>query len=245
MEEGKGRRHALGLLLDLVDRPAVALGEIVARPRWRWLLPVVLTIAAMVTLAIVSNPLAAERAQQVMQQQLALLSTAQAQAAGAWIDRFQQPAVLLATTIGAQLLGLALSWLIAAVILFFTSLIAGGDVTFSGLFSAMPWVWLPFALRDAIQAVYVLVKGTLIANQGLSYLVSTGNAVDDAQNLWYNVLARVDLFTIWHIVLVAVVLCVLPRFTKGKAFALTLVYVAVSLGLRLLPSVLSAALLPG
>lgn len=245
MEDGKRQRHVMGLLVDLVDRPAAALGEVAARPRWRWLLPAMLAIAAIVALAIVSSPLAAEQAQQAMQQQLAQLSAEQAEMAGQWIDRFQQPAVLLATTIGTGLLALVLSWLIAAVILYFATLIAGGDVTFGALFATLPWIWLPFALRDGLQAVYVLVKGALIANQGLSYLVSTGNAVDDAGNLWYNVLSRIDLFTIWHLVLVGVVLCLLPRFSRGKAFFLVLIYAVVSLGLRLIPSLLSSALLPG
>jgi len=245
MHESEPRRHALGLLADIVDRPAIALAEITARPRWRWLLPAVLAIVAMVALAVVSNPLTTEQAQLVMQQQLAQLSTEQAELAGTWIARLQQPSLLLATAIGAGLLGLALSWLVASVILYFSMLLSGGEVTFSGLFATLPWIWLPFALRDALQAVYVFVKGALIANQGLSYLVSTGSVVDDARNLWYNVLSRVDLFTIWHLVLVFVMLCVVPRFGKGKAFGLTLVYAAVSLGLRLLPSLLSGALLPG
>lgn len=245
MDETEPRRHALGLLADIVDRPAIALAEIAARPRWRWLLPALLVIAAMLALAIVSNPLTTAEAQQVMRQQLSQLSSEQAELAGTWIARFQQPALLLATTIGAGLLGLALSWLVASVILYFSVLVAGGDVTFGSLYATLPWIWLPFALRDALQTAYVLLKKALIVNQGLSYLVSTGSVVDDAKNVWYTLLSRVDLFTIWHLVLVIVVLTVLPRFGRGKAFFLALIYAALSLGLRLLPTLLSGALLPG
>lgn len=245
MEETKRRPSAVSLLVTLVDRPATALAEIAAYPRWRWLLPVILLIGAMIASTVLTGPLTVEQAQQAVQQQLATLSAEQAEMARAQIARLQQPQVLLATAIGTGLIGLLLSWLMASAILYFGVLIAGGDVSFTGLFATLPWTWLPFALRDVVQTGYILYKNELIANPGLSYFVSTGKLVEDAGNLLYNVLARVDLFTLWHLALVFVVLWVLPRFSKGKAFVLVLVYAALSLGLRLVPALLVRAFMPG
>ena len=245
MEETKRRPSAVSLLVTLVDRPATALAEIAAYPRWRWLLPVILLIGAMIASIVLTGPLTVEQAQQAVQQQLATLSAEQAEMARAQIARLQQPQVLLATAIGTGLIGLLLSWLMASAILYFGVLIAGGDVSFTGLFATLPWTWLPFALRDVVQTGYILYKNELIANPGLSYFVSTGKPVEDAGNLLYNALARVDLFTLWHLALVFVVLWVLPRFSKGKAFVLVLVYAALSLGLRLVPALLVRAFMPG
>ena len=245
MEETKRRPSAVSLLVTLVDRPATALAEIAAYPRWRWLLPVILLIGAMIASIVLTGPLTVEQAQQAVQQQLATLSAEQAEMARAQIARLQQPQVLLATAIGTGLIGLLLSWLMASAFLYFSVLIAGGDVSFTGLFATLPWTWLPFALRDVVQTGYILYKNEMIANPGLSYFVSTGKPVEDAGNLLYNALARVDLFTLWHLALVFVVLWVLPRFSKGKAFVLVLVYAALSLGLRLVPALLVRAFMPG
>lgn len=245
MEETKRRPFAVSLLVSLIDRPATALAEIAAYPRWRWILPVILLIGAMIASIVLTGPLTVEQTQQAVQQQLATLPAEQAEMARAQIARLQQPQVLLATAIGTGLIGLLLSWLMASAILYFSVLIAGGDVSFTGLLATLPWTWLPFALRDVVQAGYILYKNELIANPGLSYFVSTGKLVEDAGNLLYNVLARVDLFTLWHLALVFVVLWVLPRFSKGKAFVLVLVYAALSLGLRLVPALLVRAFMPG
>lgn len=245
MEETKRRPFAVSLLVSLIDRPATALAEIAAYPRWRWVLPVILLIGAMIASIVLTGPLTVEQTQQAVQQQLATLPAEQAEMARAQIARLQQPQVLLATAIGTGLIGLLLSWLVASAILYFSVLIAGGDVSFTGLFATLPWIWLPFALRDVVQTGYILYKNELIANPGLSYFVSTGKPVEDAGNLLYNALARVDLFTLWHLALVFVVLWVLPRFSKGKAFVLVLVYAALSLGLRLAPALLVRAFMPG
>jgi len=245
MEETKRRPFAVSLLVSLIDRPATALAEIAAYPRWRWVLPVILLVGAMIASIVLTGPLTVEQTQQAVQQQLATLPAEQAEMARAQIARLQQPQVLLATAIGTGLIGLLLSWLVASAILYFSVLIAGGDVGFTGLFATLPWTWLPFALRDVVQTGYILYKNELIANPGLSYFVSTGKLVEDAGNLLYNALARVDLFTLWHLVLAFVVLWVLPRFSKGKAFVLVLVYAALSLGLRLVPALLVRAFMPG
>jgi len=244
MEETRQRSHSFSLLVSLIDRPATALAEIAAYPRWRWVLPVVLLVGTMIASTVLTGPLMVKEAQQAAQQQLATLSPEQAKMVQAQMARFQQPRVLLAMAIGTGLIGLLLAWLLASAILYFSVLIGGGELDFNSLFATLPWTWLPFALRDAVQTGYILYQRKLIANPGLSYLVSTGKRTEDARNLLYNVLARVDLFTLWHLVLIFVVLWVLPRFSKRKAFVLTLVYAALSLGLRLLPVLLGRAFMP-
>ena len=244
MAETERRPNSFSLLVSLIDRPAKALAEIAAHPRWRWVLPVLLLVGAMIASAVLSSPLTTEQAQRVVEQQLAALPAEQAEMARTQVARLQQPAVMLAMSIGAGLLGLILSWLLASAILYFSVLISSGDVNFNGLFATLPWIWLPFALRDVVQTGYILYRNALIVNPGLSYFASTGKPVEDAQNLLYNVLGHADLFTLWHLGLVFAVLWVLPRFSKGKAFVLMLVYAALSLGLRLLPALLGRAFMP-
>jgi len=53
------------------------------------------------------------------------------------------------------------------------------------------------------------------------------------------------LFALWHVILVLALLVTVARFSKGKAFILTLVYAALSMGLRLIPALLSGRALLG
>jgi len=242
MAGGEKRPGALSLLVGLVDRPAAAVAEVAADPRLRWVLPVILLVATMLASIVLTSPLTAEQARQAIQQQLAALPADTVEIARAQIERFQQPQVLMAAAIGTGLLGLILSWLVASAILYFGMLIAGGDVNFNGLFATLPWIWLPFALRNAVQTGWILYRNRLISNPGLSYFVSTGSPTEDAVDLLYNLLGHMDLFGLWHLALVFVVLRVLPRFSAGKALVLTLLYAALNLGLRLLPVLLGRSL---
>ncbi|HUW14384.1 MAG TPA: hypothetical protein VM537_31970 [Anaerolineae bacterium] len=243
MADAERRTNSLSLFISLIDRPATALAEVAAHPKWRWLLPTILLVGAMVASIVLTSPLTTDQAQRTMQQQVAALPAGTAEMARAQIDRLQQPGFVLAMAIAGGLLGLALAWLLASAILYFSMVISGADLHFSALFATLPWVWLPFALRDVVQTGWILFRNRLIANPGLSYLVSSGKPLEDATNLLYGVLSYVDLFVLWHLVLVFVLARTLPRFSGGKAFMVTLIYAAISLGLRLLPVILGGSLL--
>ena len=116
---------------------------------------------------------------------------------------------------------------------------------FKGLFATLPWTWLPFGLRHIVQTGWMLYRNRLVANPGLSYFVSTGKPTEDAANVLFNVLGHVDLFAVWHLVLIYVVLRVVPRFGKAKALVLVSLYAALNLGLRLLPTLLGRSLMLG
>ena len=243
MADAERRPNGLSLLFSMIDRPALALAEIAARPKWRWVLPTILLLATTTGSIVLSGPLTAEQTQKALQQQLATLPAETAEMARAQIDRLQQPGFVLGMAIAGGLLGLALAWLLAAAILYFGMVVSGADLNFSALFATLPWLWLPFALRGVVQTGWMLYRGRLIANPGLSHLVSTGKPLEDAANVVYGALSYVDLFVLWHLVLAFVLARTLPQFSRGKAFVLTLVYAAISLGLRLLPTLLGGSLL--
>jgi len=229
----------------MVDRPAGALVPIAAEPRWVWLLPVVVAVVLAVAAIVLTFPLTSDSSLAALDQQLAALPSQQAEMVNARVAWLRQPSVWLGAGIASRLLWMFVSWLFSAVVLYLCMLLGGADVSFGGLFAAVPWTWLPFALRDVVQTAYVLLRGRLIANQGLSYFVSTGIPAEDATSLSYGLLAQVDLFALWHAVLVLVLLSAVPRFSRGKAFVLTAVYCALNLGLRLLPALLGRTFVLG
>jgi hypothetical protein len=87
-------------------------------------------------------------------------------------------------------------------------------------------------LETVVQTVYVAVKGRLVVNQGLSYLVSTGSRTADAGSLPYAALGMLTLFWLWHLLLTFKLLRVGPRLGGAAAFFVTLLYATLSVGVR-------------
>jgi hypothetical protein len=225
-------RSSWALLAGIVDRPSATLAEITARPRWRWVLPVVLAILATIASAVVAAPFLAAEAKLQMAAVLSRMPAEQLAQMPKQIAMFQTPLFVGASAALTGILTLLIGYLLQAAALYFGSLIAGGDIEFGRIIVAVPWLGLPFALETIVQTVYVAIKGRLIVNQGLSYLVSSGNRTTDAGSLAYAVLGMLTLFWLWHLLLIFKFLRVGPRLSQGAAFAVTLLYAALSVGVR-------------
>ena len=125
----------------------------------------------------------------------------------------------------------------SAGILYFLGLVAGGEASFAQSFAILAWSWLPYSLRNLVMAAYVAYSGQLI-NQGLSFLVATGDQTKDAANWLYSLLSQIDLFYLWHLILVVVGLATVGRFSKAKATIVGLIYLAVTTALSLVPTLI-------
>lgn len=243
-------RSSLALLPGIVDRPRSTLAEIIASPRWRWVLPAVICLAALAILLATSASALSEQAQQ--QQAAALqrfggqlqdMTEAQRAQMQAQMERFTSPLFLGITGGITGALGLAIGWLIGAAIIYFGLTIGGLDTRFAAIFAGFSWTWLPFALRDLVTAGWQVATGSLVVNRGLSYFASTGDPLADARNPLWLLLGVVDLFFLWHIVLVY---CLIRAARpKGGALGLTLVYAILYVALRVLPGVLAGRLALG
>jgi hypothetical protein len=238
---------SLALLIGIIDRPRATLAAVLAQPRWKWLIPLVICLAAAALLLLVS---AEGLSQQTAQQQAAALQAVDDQMQGMTESQraqmrqqmatFTSPLFLGLTSFAVGAIGLALGWLLGAAILYFGLAVGGGDVSYAPLPAAMSWTWLPFALRDLVSAGWTLVTGAVRANPGLSYFVATGDSVADAGNPLWLLAGQVDLFWLWHLVLVyALIKAARPR---GGALVLTLFYALVYLLVRVGPALLAAGL---
>ncbi len=232
-------RSSLALLAALVDRPNVALADILAHPRGRWVLPGLLAILTTILSAVVAAPYLAIEAQTQMTAVLSSLPADQVAQMPSQIRALQTPLVIGATTAATGVLALVIGWVVRAAVLHFAALITGGESEFRRVFAAVPWLGLPFVLETVVQTLYVLVKKQMIVNQGLSYLVSTGKPTADAGNLAYAALSVLTLFWLWHLLLVFKLFRTGSKLSGGTAFTLTLVYAALGVGLRAALALLS------
>jgi hypothetical protein len=238
---------SLSLLIGIIDRPRSTLAVVLARPRWKWLLPALLCLAATALLLLVS---AEELSRQAAQQQAAAMQAlgdqmqamteTQQEQMRQQMTRFSSPLFLGATAFITSAIGLLIGWLLTAGILFIGLAIGGEGAKYAPLVAAVSWTWLPFALRSLVDAGWALATGMVRTNPGLSYFFSTGDSVADAGNPLWLLVSQVDLFWLWHLALIyALVKAARPR---GSAWALTLIYALIYLAIRVLPGLLAARL---
>lgn len=243
------RRSTLALLPAIIDEPVATMAQVASFARWRWLLPITMMLIGLAVSIALSGPLQVKEAVTQMnvqlQSQLSQVPAEQAAAARAQVERFTQPVFILGAGAAGKIVSVVLAWLLAAAILYFAGLIAGADLNFGRMFATIPWAWLPFALRDMAQGVFTAMTGSLLVNQGLSPLVAQATARANMASPVYQLLAHVDLFTAWHLVLIYAALRGGAALERSKAFWLTVIYAILSLALRIIPGLVTGALLPG
>ena len=238
------RRSSWYLLSSLVDQPRAALADVFTTPRRRWILPVILALLAMTASAVASAPYLAAQAKQQMASVLNAIPADQVAQVQNQMGMIQSPVFVGATAAVTGIVGLLVGWLVQSALLYFGALIAGGEVEFRRIFAAAPWLGLPLVLGIAVETVHTLVKRQMIVNPGLSYLVSSGKPLTDARTPAYVALSSVTLFWLWHLILVYILLRVAPKLGRGAAFTLTLLYAALTVGVRVGLAALSGAMTP-
>ncbi len=213
--------------------------------RRSWWLPALLcVVAALLYLGVSLNATTALAAKQI-QIQLGTMTPEQADAAKPMMERFTAPAFLFGSGAVTIVLSLLLGWVIATGLLYFGASLTGHAVPAPAAWALVVWTWLPFALRGFFQAAWSAVNGgQIIHYPGLSYLLATGDLTSDRRNMLYVSATQVDLFTLWHLILVYVAVRVAARMGTVSALVFTAIYALVSLGLRLLPALAGGVMGP-
>jgi hypothetical protein len=231
-------QSSLLLLPGIVDRPQLTLSIVVAYPRWRWVLPALLCTAALAVFIVTAAPYLAEQALQqraaVMDSlagQLGNLPEAEQAQMDEQIARFTSPGFVAGAAFVGGLLALILSWLSGSLILFFGLLLSRGQAQFAAVFAGIAWTWLPLALRDLVAAAWTAFTQQPVVNPGLSYFFSSGDPIADAGNVLWRLTSLIDVFSVWHVVLVYFLIRVLSP--RGSALSLLLIYIVLSIALRM------------
>lgn len=230
-------------LFGWIDQPKKTLRYVMKEPRWPvWLAPALMIFVTLIIVAVVSAPLLSQvslqEAEAQMEAQMGSLSGEQGEQVRRSLDIFTSPLFLAATAIIFGILGLILTWLFRGAVLFFISYLLGTDNRYIQMVTLVLWTWLPFALRDLVQAIYVALNGQLAVHRGLSFLVATSDQAHGAGNLLYGILSQIDVFLVWHLVLVAIGLAVSTRSTTTKTAVGTISYWAVTALVGLAPTLL-------
>jgi hypothetical protein len=186
-----------------------------------WLVPFI--IIAVMTLGMtlltrdigMQDMMAKFQASEMPQEQIDKI-TAQTQGIGKYIQMVLIPVATLAI------------WAIfAGILMFCGNTLLGGSAKFKKLFSMISW-------SSFVGALAILVNTAIILSKGTTQGVTTSLAVlmpvpglSDKPSLFYRLLSKFDLFTIWSLILWTIGLSVIYKFTMKKSAGLVVALWAV------------------
>lgn len=114
------------------------------------------------------------------------------------------------------LVGIWVGWLLVGSLLhLLTTLLGGRGVTIISL-NVVAWASLPFIVRDLVRIIAMLVSRELIAAPGVSGLLSSGEG--GGMVFLSSLLGLVDIYLIWHILLVSLGVRVTNSLSTWKSF---------------------------
>jgi hypothetical protein len=124
----------------------------------------------------------------------------------------QGPVFLYIIPALGSLTGLWLGWLLLAALLHFGSTLLGGRGSMQSALNLVAWASLPFAVRDLLRIIFMLATGHAIISPGLSGFTSTPGFLSQ-------LLTRLDIFMIWHVILLVIGFALTDGLPRSKAVA--------------------------
>ena len=124
----------------------------------------------------------------------------------------QGPVFLYIIPALGSLTGLWLGWLLLAALLHFGSTLLGGRGSMQSALNIVAWASLPFAVRDLLRIIFMLATGHAIISPGLSGFTSTPGFLSQ-------LLTRLDIFMIWHVILLVIGFALTDGLPRSKAVA--------------------------
>jgi len=225
----------------LFFRPRKTLTDIVATDRPLWRAPILLLLLATMAHALLAGSInAAARAggEVVLPPNSEFWTPEQQaqymQAATATNNpTFNYVLPALGAVLGALLMWLVVSWLLHLVLT-----LLGGRGTSQGAINVVAWASLPFVLRAVVQIVAMLLTDSLVTGSGLAGFAPSG---EGALNVFLaSILSQLDLYFIWHVILVYLGARLSSRLPRGKTWLAVLIVFILVMAVRALPDVVLA-----
>jgi hypothetical protein len=222
--------------------PRKTFAEITAQTQAVWLTPLLLLTITAILLVVVAGPI--KRNNFMMQgptypENWEFMSPdQQAQFMQAW-EATQKPVFLYIFPAALAVGKIWLGWLIVGGLLHLVLTMLGGRGSTAASMNIVAWAGLPFAVRDIVQIVFLASQKTLVAGQGLAGFVSgEGGFFVFLTRL----LAAVDIYLIWNILLIVLGVRASNGLTRGKALTGVLITILLVIAFQALLGFLTSLL---
>lgn len=231
-------------LIGIIDRPVSTFEAVTKQRKWTsWALPLAIVLIALTLFTVAQSPYTAEFAREQAEAQLVTLPEAQAEQARSVMEITTSIPFLIAMGLLFGYLAIIVGMLIETAFYYFGSIVMGGDDTnFGAVFTMNSWSRLPMAIGYLVQLGIILVTQSMLTTPGLSYFVAGDDLMENAKNPAYVLLANIDLFWLWHLVLAVLGLAVVTRMSRGKSAVLVILYAILALGISVGWAMLSVSM---
>lgn len=134
--------------------------------------------------------------------------------------------------------GVWVGWLLVGGLLHLLLTLFGGRGSTRSALNVVAWAALPFALRDLVRIVYMLATRSLIASPGLSGFAPEAAGVLTA--CFIGVFGQVDLYLIWHVLLISLGVRASDQLPQGRAVVVSALTVLLVTLLAAAPAAIAA-----
>jgi hypothetical protein len=134
-------------------------------------------------------------------------------------------------------------FVIVAAIMMLIYRMLGGEGTFGQYWSVTLYAWVPRVIQSVIVTIILFVRSTPVAAGDLPTLVRSNLAflVDPHEHaVLFSLLSSFDVFSIWALVLMAIGMAYVSRFSKAKSATVLVSAWLIFTGLALIPAAIGA-----
>lgn len=149
----------------------------------------------------------------------------------------QGPAFLYVIPAISAIASTWIGWLLVSGILHLVLTLLGGRGETNISVGLVAWASIPFVIRGIVRAIYLITTRQFITAPGLSGFAATGSSIGHI--LLVNFLSLVDIYLIWHIILLVVGVKICTGLPRSKSLLGVTIVMSIVLLLQTLVGYLS------
>jgi len=229
-------------LLEILIHPRKTISKILAEEKANWQTPLLIITVLVILAVVIEAPI-----QRVIIQSGAEIPenfqywSIEEQNAFMQSQAMQtSPLFLYVFPILTRIAGFWLIWFLLSSILHLSITLFGSRSSRQQVSNLVAWTMTPLALRLVVEIIAVLTTHSLIENRGLSSLIAAD--AGGFSVFLRGILANIDLYYVWHVILLLVGAVPLSGLSKSKANEATLIAAITMLLLMAVPALLSSVL---
>lgn len=232
--ERKPRKFIAQWFLPILFKPRKTIDEIAEKEHAVWIAPLLALMISALILVLVSSSLVGQSSQGVSDPEMfEYYSPEQQQQYQDAVNMGASPVVTVVFPLLGKWIGIWLGWILLGSIFHLSLTLNGSRSSNRSALNIVAWSSVPFLQRDIVQIIAILVTKQLILQPGLS-----GFMAQDAtgfMSYMTALLALIDLYLIWQIVLMGMGAMQISGMKPGKAWLATLIAVVIFMILKALP----------
>ncbi len=212
------RTLRLSWAFQILIHPRQTFQEIASLSGSTWFTPLLILSISALLVVLVAGPIrqqAAQTGQFELPPEYQYLSPEDQARIQEALAATQGPVFIYVFPALSAIVGIWMGWLVVGGLLHLNLTLLGGRGATSSAMNLVAWSAMPFVVRDLVRVLYMLSADHLISNSGLSGFVQvTQNSISLFLNKF---LSHVDLYLIWHILLLMVGVQVASGLTRRKS----------------------------